>query len=194
MKVDYKILVSIVIVIAFSAGVLSADEEASQHAYETATFAAGCYWQTEVGYMNVKGVKQTAVGFSGGHKKDPSYKEVIYTDTGHAEVVHLKYDPSEVSYEELVERFWKIHDPTQLNRQGPDVGPQYRSAIFYHNKEQKRIAEESKAKLQKSGKFKKDIVTEITPFFGFFKAEEYHQKYLQKRGLKGSAKGSMIRF
>lgn len=147
---------------------------------EQATFGAGCFWHVEEAFMKIKGVKDTAVGFAGGTVPEPSYELVCQGQTGHAEVVHLKYDPKVVSYDELLDVFWKIHDPTQLNRQGPDVGAQYRSVIFYYNDEQKAMAEKSLAKQQK--KLKKKIVTQLEPASKFFKAEEYHQKYFKKQG------------
>lgn len=123
----------------------------------------------------------TAVGFAGGTVPEPSYERVCRGDTGHAEVVHIKFDPKKVSYDQLLDIFWKMHDPTQLNRQGPDTGEQYRSVIFYYNDEQKKAAERSRQKLEKSGKYKKPIATQIVPASKFFRAEEYHQKYLQKQ-------------
>jgi peptide-methionine (S)-S-oxide reductase len=150
---------------------------------ELATFGAGCFWGVEVTFRNTPGVKDAVVGYLGGTLANPTYKEVCTGRTGHAEVVQVTYDPSEVSYDNLLDVFWENHDPTTLNRQGPDVGTQYRSAIFYHTPEQKRIAEESKAKLGTSGRFRKPIVTEITPTSTFYLAEDYHQRYLEKRGL-----------
>jgi peptide-methionine (S)-S-oxide reductase len=150
---------------------------------ELATFGAGCFWGVEATFRNVKGVKDATVGYLGGTLESPTYKDVCTGRTGHAEVVQLVYDPSQVTYEKLLEVFWENHNPTTQNRQGPDVGTQYRSAIFYHTDEQKRIAEESKAKLTASGKFSRPIVTEITPASTFYKAEDYHQRYLEKRGL-----------
>ncbi len=149
---------------------------------ETATFGAGCFWGAEDAFMKVKGVKETAVGFMGGKTKNPNYKEVCTDKTGHAEVVQLKYDPNEVSYEGLLDVFWNIHDPTTLNRQGPDIGSQYRSVIFYHNKKQEKLAKESKKK--ESAKYGRPIVTEIIPASEFCRAEEYHQKYHKKHGIK----------
>jgi peptide-methionine (S)-S-oxide reductase len=149
----------------------------------TATFGAGCFWGVEALFRQIDGVTDTAVGYMGGSKENPSYEEVCTDTTGHAEVVHLEYDPEVVTYEELLKVFWENHDPTQLNRQGPDVGTQYRSVIFYHTPEQKEAAEKSKAELEQSGKYDKPIVTEITPAAPFYKAEEYHQRYLEKRGL-----------
>jgi len=128
-------------------------------------------------------VKDAIVGYLGGTLANPTYKDVCTGRTGHAEVVQVTYDPSEVTYDKLLDVFWENHDPTTRNRQGPDVGTQYRSAIFYHTPEQKRIAEESKVELEKSGRFRKPIVTEITPASTFYKAEDYHQRYLEKRGL-----------
>ena len=144
---------------------------------QIATFAAGCFWGVEAKFMNLKGVLSTRVGYTGGHKENPTYKMVCTKTTGHAEGVEVLFDPSEVTYRELVEFFFSIHDPTTLNRQGPDVGDQYRSAIFYHNKEQKKIAHEVKERLQKEGKFRTPIVTQIAPAAEFYQAEEYHQKY-----------------
>lgn len=149
---------------------------------QKATFGAGCFWGVETAFRQVKGVLSTAVGYSGGTFKDPTYHDVCTGRTGHAEVVEVEYDPSKVSYEELLAVFWNIHDPTTLNRQGPDVGTQYRSAIFFHNPEQEVAAKTSKEQLQHSGRFKKPIVTELTPTSPFYRAEEYHQRYLEKHG------------
>ncbi len=151
-------------------------------AVETATFGAGCFWGVEDAFMNVEGVKETAVGFMGGTMKNPSYDDVCTGETGHAEVVQLEFDSEEISYEKLLEIFWSIHDPTTLNRQGPDTGSQYRSVIFYHNENQKKLAEESRKK--ESEKYEKPVVTELVPSSEFYKAEEYHQKYHQKQGIK----------
>jgi peptide methionine sulfoxide reductase msrA/msrB len=151
-----------------------------ESALEQATFGAGCFWSVEEAFAKVKGVVDTAVGFAGGTVPQPSYQRVCAGDTGHAEVVHIKFDPSIVSYEQLLDVFWDIHDPTTLNRQGPDIGKQYRSVIFYYNEEQKAAALKSKEKLEKSGKYKKPIVTEIVAASKFFRAEEYHQKYFEK--------------
>ena len=137
----------------------------------------------EAAFRQVNGVTSTAVGYMGGRLKDPTYEDVCTDKTGHAEVVQVEFDPSQVSYEELLRVFWENHDPTTLNRQGPDVGTQYRSAIFYHTPEQKAIAEASKTALASSGKFRRPIVTEIVPAADFWRAEEYHQQYLEKRGL-----------
>ena len=149
---------------------------------QKATFGAGCFWGVETAFRQVKGVLSTAVGYSGGTFKEPTYHDVCTGQTGHAEVVEVEYDPSKVSYEELLAVFWNIHDPTTLNRQGPDVGTQYRSAIFFHNPEQEVAAKTSKEQLQHSGRFKKPIVTELTPASPFYRAEEYHQRYLEKHG------------
>lgn len=150
---------------------------------ELATFGAGCFWGVEATFRNVKGVKHVTVGYLGGTMANPTYKDVCTGRTGHAEVVQVEFDPAEVTYEKLLDVFWENHNPTTLNRQGPDVGTQYRSAIFYHSDEQKRIAEASKARQTESRKFSRPIVTEITPASDFYKAEDYHQRYLEKRGL-----------
>ena len=148
-----------------------------------ATFGAGCFWHVEDLLRKTKGVKSTQVGYIGGKLAHPTYDEVCTDTTGHAEAVQVEYDPNEISYDELLNVFWGNHDPTSLNRQGPDVGNQYRSAIFFHDEEQKKIAQKSKEELEKSGKFQKRVVTEIIPAPEFYKAEEYHQKYFQKHGL-----------
>ena len=152
-----------------------------------ATFAAGCFWGVEAAYQSVPGVVSTAVGFMGGDVENPTYEDVCMGNTNHAEVVHLEYDPDQVSYEQLLNMFWKIHNPTTLNCQGPDFGTQYRSAIFYHNDKQKQIALSSKKEKNSTDRFKGKIVTEITKASDFYRAEEYHQKYLQKKG-KGAFK------
>jgi peptide-methionine (S)-S-oxide reductase len=148
-----------------------------------ATFGAGCFWHVEDLLRKTKGVKSTQVGYIGGKLAHPTYEEVCTDTTGHAEAVQVEYDPNEISYDELLKVFWSNHDPTSLNQQGPDVGNQYRSAIFFHDEEQKKIAQKSKEELEKSGKFQKRVVTEIVPAPEFYKAEEYHQKYFQKHGL-----------
>ncbi len=150
---------------------------------EKATFAAGCFWGVEVTFRKIPGVVSTMVGYVGGHTKNPTYEDVCGHGTGHAEAVQVEYDPQKVSYENLLGIFWENHNPTTLNQQGPDIGSQYRSVIFYHSQEQKRLAAISKEALEKSGKWKKPIVTEIVPVEQFYKAEEYHQQYLEKRGL-----------
>ena len=148
-----------------------------------ATFGAGCFWHVEDLLSKTKGVKSTTVGYTGGQLPNPTYEEVCTDKTGHAEAVEVEYNPDEISYEELLDVFWNNHNPTTLNRQGPDIGIQYRSAIFYHNEEQKEAAEKSKQSLDKSGKYPKPIVTQIVPAPTFYKAEEYHQKYFKKNGL-----------
>lgn len=150
---------------------------------EVATFGAGCFWGIEETFANVPGVRSTAVGYSGGSYENPSYRDVCSGRTGHAEVVEVTYDPSEISYEDLLRIFWENHNPTTLNRQGPDVGQQYRSAVFFHTPEQEALARKSKEDLDRSGTFRKPIVTEITPASTFYRAEDYHQRYLQKRGM-----------
>jgi len=149
---------------------------------ELATFGAGCFWGVEVAFRQIPGVVDAAVGYLGGTLQNPTYQDVCSGHTGHAEVVQVTFDPSKVSYEQLLDVFWSSHNPTTLNRQGPDVGTQYRSAIFFHSPEQEQIARASKEKLQQSGKFPRPIVTEITPASTFWKAEEYHQRYLEKHG------------
>ena len=149
---------------------------------EKATFAAGCFWGVEAAFRQVKGVKSTAVGYTGGTVGSPTYEQVCTGRTGHAEAVLIDFDPTEVSFEHLLGVFWENHDPTQKNRQGPDVGSQYRSAIFYHTPQQEAAATNSKEKLVASGKVQRPIVTEIVPATEFFPAEAYHQQYLEKRG------------
>ncbi len=153
----------------------------SENNLETATFAAGCFWGVEDTFMKKKGVKATSVGYTGGNFSNPTYEDVCTDKTGHAEAIQLRFDPKEVSYEELLDLFWSIHDPTTKNRQGPDIGSQYRSTIFYHTAEQENIAKKSKRNLDDS-KFKNKIVTEIVPATTFYPAENYHQKYYQKNG------------
>lgn len=150
---------------------------------ETATFGAGCFWGVEATFRRTPGVISTLSGYIGGTLQNPTYEEVCTDTTGHAEAVQIEFDPSKISYEDLLNIFWTNHDPTTLNRQGPDVGTQYRSAIFYHSDEQKSLAEASKEAMNSSGKFKNPIVTELTPVSTFYPAEEYHQRYLEKRGL-----------
>jgi len=150
---------------------------------EKATFGAGCFWGVEAAFQRVQGVTSTAVGYSGGTLANPSYKDVCSGRTGHAEVVQVEYDPAQVSYEDLLQVFWENHDPTQMNRQGPDVGSQYRSAIFFHTPDQEATARASKEALQASGRLRRPIATEITPASEFWRAEDYHQRYLEKRGM-----------
>ena len=149
---------------------------------QKATFGAGCFWGIEAAFRRVKGVLSTTVGYSGGSFKGPTYQDVCTGTTGHAEVVEVDYDPAMVSYDELLKVFWEIHNPTTMNRQGPDIGTQYRSVIFSHNSEQKAAAEASKERLQRNELYKNPIVTEITPASEFYKAEEYHQQYFEKHG------------
>ena len=148
-----------------------------------ATFAAGCFWHVEDLFRKAKGVKSTRAGYIGGKLTNPTYEEVCTDNTGHAEAVEIDFDPNEISYEELLDLFWNNHNPTSLNRQGPDVGIQYRSSIFFHDESQKQAAQKSKESLDSSGKFAKKIVTEIVSSPEFYNAEEYHQKYFQKHGL-----------
>jgi peptide-methionine (S)-S-oxide reductase len=152
---------------------------------EKATFGAGCFWGVEAAFRKIEGVVSTAVGYMGGTYENPSYRDVCSGRTGHAEVVEVTYDPSRVSYEKLLEVFWTVHNPTTKNRQGPDIGEQYRSVIFYHTPEQEAAARASKERLQQSGRFTRDIVTEVEPASTFWRAEEYHQQYLEKMGRSG---------
>ena len=149
---------------------------------ELATFGAGCFWGVEAAFRNIPGVIDAAVGYSGGKTENPTYRDVCSDETGHAEVVQVTFDPEKVSYQQLLDAFFKMHDPTQVNRQGPDFGTQYRTAIFFHSPEQEAIAKKTKEALQASGKFRAPIATEITPASPFWRAEEYHQRYLEKRG------------
>ena len=149
----------------------------------TATFAAGCFWGVEAAFRELDGVESTRVGYTGGTFDHPTYKDVCSGRTGHAESVEVTFDPERVSYESLLDVFWEVHDPTTLNRQGPDIGSQYRSAIFFHNPQQEEAARESKNRRKESGKYHRDIVTEITPASTFWEAEEYHQRYFEKNGL-----------
>jgi len=149
---------------------------------EKATFAAGCFWGVEYKFSKISGVTKTTVGYTGGHLKKPTYEDVCHKDTGHAETVLLEFDPAVITYENLLDAFFSMHDPTQLNRQGPDYGEQYRSAIFFHSPAQEKAAREYIEKLQNSGDFKRDIVTQVVPAGDFFEAEEYHQKYIEKKG------------
>jgi peptide-methionine (S)-S-oxide reductase len=150
---------------------------------QQATFGAGCFWGVEVAFRQIEGVVATAVGYEGGSYQNPSYQDVCTGHTGHAEVVEITYDPARVPYDDLLNVFWTHHDPTTLNRQGPDRGTQYRSAIFYHDESQRIAAEASKERWNRSGRFRGPIVTEITPASTFYRAEEYHQRYLEKHGL-----------
>lgn len=150
---------------------------------ETATFGAGCFWKPQELFDKLPGVVSTTVGYMGGSKADPTYAQVCTDTTGHAEVTQIEFDPALISYEKLLRNFWKIHDPTQLDRQGPDVGRQYRSVVFYHSPEQQEVAERIKQELTTSGNFGDQIVTQILPAATFYKAEEYHQQYYKKQGL-----------
>lgn len=147
---------------------------------EKATFAAGCFWGVEDTFMNLSGVVATRVGYTGGHTDNPTYADVCGHDSGHAEAVEVSFDPTIITYNDLLNVFWDCHDPTQLNRQGPDIGDQYRSAVFFHSDEQKRVAEESLERLDASGRLRKRIVTRIEPATVFWEAEKYHQKYHAK--------------
>jgi peptide-methionine (S)-S-oxide reductase len=150
---------------------------------ETATFGAGCFWGVEAKFADIPGVIETAVGYAGGSLDHPTYKEVCTDRTGHAEVVQVVFDPARVSFEALLEEFFRLHDPTQLNRQGPDWGSQYRSVVFYYSQEQMETAQRKIEELKVEGVFPKPIVTQLTPAGSFWRAEEYHQKYLEKRGM-----------
>ncbi len=150
---------------------------------DKATFGGGCFWGVEAAFRNIEGVTGTAVGYMGGTLARPTYRDVCTDMTGHAEVVQIEFDPARVKYEQLLDAFWDLHDPTQLNRQGPDVGTQYRSVIFFHSPAQEATARDSKKRVETSGKFRRPIVTEILPAPEFWRAEEYHQQYLEKRGL-----------
>ena len=147
----------------------------------TASFGAGCFWQVEVEFRNTPGVLDAIVGYMGGDLENPTYEQVCTDRTGHAEVVEVKFDPDEISYDDLLEVFWRLHDPTQVNRQGPDVGRQYRSAIFVYDDEQRAAAEASRERAQ--ARYSKPIATTIEPASTFWEAEDYHQRYLEKRGL-----------
>ena len=170
---------SIVLLALISIGAISQNpkDKKMNAKLETVTFGSGCFWCTEAVFLDVKGVQEVASGYMGGKTKNPSYREVCTGTTGHAEVLQLKYDPAVVSYEDLLEIFWNTHDPTTLNKQGPDEGTQYRSVVFYHNDDQKKVAMQYKAQLAVSNVFKKPIVTEITAAAEFYKAEDYHQNY-----------------
>ncbi len=151
---------------------------------EKATFGAGCFWGVEAAFREIDGVVDTSVGYAGGHIANPTYKDVCTDETGHAEVVQVEYDPGKVSYDQLLDVFWNNHDPTQVNRQGPDFGTQYRTVIFYHTPEQEQAARASKTNLEHSGKYRKPVATQIEPAPAFYRAEEYHQQYLAKRGVR----------
>ncbi len=152
---------------------------------EKAIFGAGCFWGVEATFRAVEGVHEAICGYSGGYMSNPAYPDVCTGKTGHAEVVQVEYDPSQVSYDTLLDVFWNCHNPTTRNRQGPDIGTQYRSAIFFHTPEQEAAARVSKEELQQSGRWRDPIVTEITPASEFYPAEEYHQRYFEKHGIAG---------
>jgi peptide-methionine (S)-S-oxide reductase len=158
------------------------EQARGKHMQEIATFGAGCFWGIEAAFRRVPGVLDALVGYSGGHTQNPNYREVCTDTTGHAEVVQVTFDPEKVSYDQLLDVFWTIHDPTQVNRQGPDYGAQYRTAIFFHSPEQEAAAKKSKQALEASGRLRRPVATEITPAGPFWRAEEYHQRYLEKRG------------
>ncbi len=150
---------------------------------QLATFAAGCFWGIEDSFRHLPGVREALSGYEGGHIKNPTYRDVCSDATGHAEVVQIRFDPADVSYDDLLQHFWSLHDPTTPNRQGPDVGSQYRSAIFFHDDAQRAAAEASKSAEDRSGRHKRPIVTEIVPATTFYAAEEYHQRYFEKNGI-----------
>jgi len=151
---------------------------------EKATFGAGCFWGVEANFREIDGVLDAVSGYEGGHTPNPTYKDVCTDRTGHAEVVQVEYDPAKVSYDKLLDVFWSSHDPTQVNRQGPDTGTQYRTVIFFHTPQQEQAARASKSSLEASGRFRRPIATAIEPAQTFYRAEEYHQQYLVKRGLR----------
>jgi peptide-methionine (S)-S-oxide reductase len=159
------------------------EQTTTERTLQKATFGAGCFWGVEVAFRNTPGVTNALVGYEGGRLENPSYREVCSHTTGHAEVVEVTYDPAEVSYDQLLDVFWDEHDPTQLNRQGPDIGDQYRSVVFFHTPQQEKEAIASRDRLQASGKYRRPIVTVIEPAQTFYKAEEYHQRYLEKHGM-----------
>ena len=161
------------------------DKETTNSGTDTATFGAGCFWCVEAFFQRLDGVSNVKSGYSGGFVKNPSYKEVCNGSTGHAEVIQMTYDKSKISFDELLEVFWKTHDPTTLNRQGNDIGTQYRSAVFYHNEEQRTLAEAYKKKLNEEKVYPNPIVTEITDFSNFYPAEDYHQNYYNQNGSEG---------
>jgi peptide-methionine (S)-S-oxide reductase len=189
MKFGFSMLAFILLIAGSSCGQKSKQATSTTMANESAreglaiaTFGSGCFWCTEAVFQNVEGVEKVESGYSGGKVKNPTYKEVCSGLTGHAEVIQVHYDSAKVSFEELLEIFWKTHDPTTLNRQGADEGTQYRSVVFYHTEEQKKLAEKYKAELDKSGAFDNPIVTEISPYTEFYKAEDYHQNYYNLNG------------
>lgn len=165
------------LIMAISVQAQNSTQKTMSTSLETATLGSGCFWCTEAFFLEVKGIESVVSGYSGGKVKNPTYREVCTGLTGHAEVIQVKFDPKVISYADVLEIFWNTHDPTTLNKQGADEGPQYRSVVFYHNDAQKKTAEEYKSQLDKSGVFKNPIVTEISPFSVFYPAEEYHQNY-----------------
>lgn len=176
-KVIMKVYLTLIFALAITAAGAQSNPSKKMNELETATLGSGCFWCTEAFFLRLKGVESVVSGYSGGKVKNPTYKEVCSGLTGHAEVVQVKFDPTVISFAEILEVFWNTHDPTTLNKQGYDEGTQYRSAVFYHNEDQKRTAEDYKKQLDQSGAFKKPIVTEITPFSVFYPAEDYHQNY-----------------
>lgn len=180
-----RIIIALTLIVAIYNGQGFTGNNNQDNTMEKATFGAGCFWCVEAVFERVKGVENVTSGYSGGDVVNPSYREVKTGNTGHAEVVQLEYDPNVISYEELLEIYWKTHDPTQLNRQGADVGTQYRSVIFYHNDKQKELAEGYKQKLEEAGIWDKPIVTAIEPFKNFFVAEDYHQDYYDNNKSQG---------
>lgn len=172
-----KVLTLLASLITISGQAQNSTQKTMSTSLETATLGSGCFWCTEAFFLEVKGIESVVSGYSGGKVKNPTYREVCTGLTGHAEVIQVKFDPAVISYADVLEIFWNTHDPTTLNKQGADEGPQYRSVVFYHNDAQKKTAEEYKNQLDKSGVFKNPIVTEISPFSVFYPAEEYHQNY-----------------
>jgi peptide-methionine (S)-S-oxide reductase len=180
--------VYLTIAVLFAAVTLSLSQQKKKpmtDQLQTATFGAGCFWCTEAVFLNVKGVSKVVSGYSGGKVKNPSYREVCTGETGHAEVTQITFDPAVISYEDLLEVFWNTHDPTTLNRQGADVGTQYRSVVYYHSEEQKKVAEAYKKQLDASHVYKDPIVTEISPLKDFYAAEDYHQNYYALNANQG---------
>jgi peptide-methionine (S)-S-oxide reductase len=183
MKVNISIFLLVLFLFSFNnctAQDKKQKETMSEQKLETATLGAGCFWCVEAVFQQLKGVESVQSGYSGGHVKNPAYREVTSGNTGHAEAVQIKYNPDIISFKAILDVFWKTHDPTTLNRQGPDIGTQYRSAIFYHNEEQKKVAEQSKKEMNESGYFSDPIVTEIKPYENFYVAEDYHQDFYEK--------------
>ena len=172
-----KVIATMALIFAFANIVAQPNPQKKMNELETATLGSGCFWCTEAFFLQVKGVESVVSGYSGGKVKNPTYREVTTGLTGHAEVIQIKFNPTVITYADVLEIFWNTHDPTTLNKQGADEGPQYRSAVFYHTETQKKTAEEYKIQLDKSGVFKNPIVTEITAFKEFYPAEDYHQNY-----------------